>query len=341
MKIKLKQLEPNPFRDLVRYPIHREKIEMLKASIRTTGFWDNVLVRFAPVKDQDATAPRHTYAETVEARKYQIAYGHHRLEALRELIKEQCIDEDFEVDLPVRHLDDASMLRIMATENAKEYGVSCEVLDETVRSTRDYISRETKTPLREITAVDIAQFLGGGWHEDKVGDSLQRMGLFDRGAMRPEDVAGLSPKAARQVMREVSKVEKGVVREQLEEAQDEDKDLTEDDRKVIRRKANQAAQHVAGRLGEHLRSGGAVAEIKEKSFDAQAELIPEEASEPDRKLSTIDAAARAVHARDFQRKIEMLLKYKAYMSPGAKHELAGTLREVKAWCTKVMEGMDE
>ncbi len=81
---------------------------MLKASIRTTGFWDNLLVRKA------GTA-------------FEVAYGHHRLEALRELVKESLIDEEFELELPVRNLDDATMIRIMASENVEEYRVTSDI----------------------------------------------------------------------------------------------------------------------------------------------------------------------------------------------------------------------
>ncbi len=320
-KIKLKQLTPNPYRDMAHYPIHREKVEMLKASIRTTGFWDNLLVR-------------------KNGSHYEVAYGHHRLEALKELVKESLIDEDYELELPVRNLDDAAMIRIMASENFEEYRVTSDIIDETVRVTREYIQRETKTPVNEIGAADISQFLGGGWNEDKVASSLQRLVLFDRGTLQREQVSGMSHTAAKGIQREVAKVERAVVRGAMEDSDDPD-DVTEDERKRIRHQAQKVAKHVAGVLSEHVRSGGSIGKMKEKSLDAQAEMVPEDAPDDERKLSTIDAAARAVNARDFQRKIEMLMKYKEYMSPGAKHELAGTLREVTGWCKQMLEALAE
>src|ERR1043165_1634389 len=111
-KIKLNQLKPNPFRDMAHYPIHREKLEMLKASIRTTGFWDNLLVRKA-------------------GSHFEVAYGHHRLEALKELVRENVLDENYDFELPVRNLDDAAMIRIMASENIEEYRVTSDIIDET------------------------------------------------------------------------------------------------------------------------------------------------------------------------------------------------------------------
>ena len=68
-----------------------------------------------------------------------------------------------------------------------------------------------------------------------------------------------------------------------------------------------------------------------------ARMAPREA----RSLSTIDAAARAVHARAFQRKIELLFKYKNYMSAEGKHELLGTLKEVAGWCRQMVEKIEE
>lgn len=320
-KIKLKQLRPNPYRDMAHYPMHREKIEMLKASIRTTGFWDNLLVRKA-------------------GSTFEVAYGHHRLEALKELVKESVIDEDYELELPVRNLDDATMIRIMASENVEEYRVTSDIIDETVRVTREYIQRETKTPINEIGAADISQFLGGGWNEDKVSSSLQRLILFDRGTLKREQVSGLSHTAAKGIQREVAKVERAVVRGALEHAEDT-QDITEDERKTIRNQAQKVAKHVADVLSDHVRTGGSMGKMQEKSLDAQAEMVPEDAPEDERKLSTIDAAARAVNARDFQRKIEMLMKYKEYMSPGAKHELAGTLKEVIGWSKQMLEALAE
>jgi len=321
-KIPFKQLRPNPFRDLAHYPIHRDKVEALKASIRTTGFWDNLLVRKAGAN-------------------FEVAYGHHRLEALKELVKESVIDDDFELELPVRNLDDAAMIRVMASENLEEYRVTADLIDETVRVTREFIQRETKTSVRDITAADISQFLGGGWSEDKVARSLQRLRLFDEGTLTRAQIAGLTPSAASGIQREITKVERAVTRDAIERAEEDDDDFSEEDRKRIRGQAQKIAKHVAGALTDHRHNGGQSSKLKEKSLDAQAELIPEDAPEDERRLSTIDAAARAVNARDFQRKVEMLMKYKEYMSPGARHELSGTLKEVAGWCRQMLQGLEE
>jgi hypothetical protein len=318
MKISVQDLRPNPYRDITRYPISREKVEALKASIRSTGFWDNVLVR----KSEDGDY-------------FELAYGHHRLEALKELIDEKAFNPDEPLELCVRKIDDPTMIRIMANENVTEYRATAEVIDETIRVTREYIQAQTKTPLAEITPSDISQFLGGTWNEDKVGISLQRLGLFDRGVIKREQLKGLSHTAAKGIQREVAKVEKTMLRQKMKHLE-EDEDVTEQERKRVRAQVQNVANHVAQVLSEHVRGGGTMSDAKERSLDAQAELIPEDAPAEERQLSTIDAAAKAVNGREFQRKVELLLRYREYMSVDARDELAVKLKEMAAWCKEML-----
>jgi len=118
MKVKVKHLEPNPFRRIDKYPIDRNKVESLKLSIQDTSFWDNILARPNGGKY-----------------KAQIAYGHHRLIALQELGVE-------EVDIPLRPLTDAQMIKIMANENMDEWKLIPKVMIETVLVTRDFLNAE-------------------------------------------------------------------------------------------------------------------------------------------------------------------------------------------------------
>jgi hypothetical protein len=93
MKISFKDIRPNPFRNLNSFPLDQQKVTELVSSIKATdaGFWDNVLVR----KNGDF---------------YELAYGHHRLEAARQAgLKE--------ADFIVKKLTDDEMLKIMVLEN--------------------------------------------------------------------------------------------------------------------------------------------------------------------------------------------------------------------------------
>jgi hypothetical protein len=117
MKIKVADLKPNPFRNIKNYPINREKVEALKNSINETTFWDNIMARKSG------------------GGKFEIAYGHHRLEALKELgIKE--------IDIPVRDLDDATMLKMMADENMDVWRQNTVVINETVLAAKLFLEKE-------------------------------------------------------------------------------------------------------------------------------------------------------------------------------------------------------
>jgi ParB/RepB/Spo0J family partition protein len=119
MKIKIRDLKPNPYRDLKKYPIDKNKIEGLKASIKQTGFWDNILARENPS----------------EKGKYQIAYGHHRLLALQQL-------DIIEIDIPVKNLSESEMVLIAVTENREQWDMNETRLLECVDTVKTFLDSE-------------------------------------------------------------------------------------------------------------------------------------------------------------------------------------------------------
>ena len=187
-------LRPNPFRRLAEYPIIREKIDALKESIDSTGFWGTIVGR--PHK-----------GSLVE-----IAFGHHRLQAL----KECKIDR---VEIIVRDLSNEQMLKMMARENLEEWGTSAWVEIETIRSTIDAYgkglielpkvpAKTRKDQIRDVshgvgthqyTIGTIALFLG--WTREHDGDRLQpnyacetafkALDMIDAGRLREADLKGL------------------------------------------------------------------------------------------------------------------------------------------------------
>src|SRR5262245_55666787 len=163
---RLADIKPNPFRHIDRYPIQREKVGALRESYRVTGYWGNIVARL-----MGSTA--------------EIAYGHHRLVALREEY-----GEDQEISLLIHDLDDEAMLQIMARENMEQWGTSAAVEQETVRAVVEaYAAGKINLPPKPegtsrtiwraapgfqksarvfekaYTAEQIAQFLG--WQEYK------------------------------------------------------------------------------------------------------------------------------------------------------------------------------
>ncbi len=211
MKIQIKDLKPNPFRDMENYPISPEKIRSLTDSINQTGFWDNILAR----KNNG---------------KIEIAYGHHRLVVLRKLFK----PDDF-VDIPVRELDDATMIRIMANENDESWATNINILNETVSVVMKYLKKEyflKKFPPRGIgtrgfkafeglplpkleelqhgtgtvISYQISKWLGGNWNQRRVYLILDRLGLYDKGELDKEASESLPPTATHEFTRATKQI---------------------------------------------------------------------------------------------------------------------------------------
>jgi len=205
---KLSDIRPNPARDLKAYPPRPNVIEDLRESIRETDFWENVVARELP----DGTA--------------EIAYGHHRLEALR-----REFGEDYEVELIIKELTDEKMLDIMIRENAEEWSDSpmlraMEAVEATVRhyakdrielpavpertadavkrfapgfaKGRDRRSRSTDHP---YTASTLAESLPE--NPTKIKHALRALEAVETGDVCRADFAGLSMAAAADLLRDL------------------------------------------------------------------------------------------------------------------------------------------
>jgi hypothetical protein len=94
--VPLELIRPNPYRDFDLHPIGEEQVERLMASIDHTGFWASVVARRV-------------------ADGYQLAFGHHRIEAARRL-------NATVVPIEVRELSDWQMVEMLAAENATQRG---------------------------------------------------------------------------------------------------------------------------------------------------------------------------------------------------------------------------
>src|SRR4029077_1459467 len=93
ISIPIRDLLPNPFRNMKTYRINEEKVEELIASFKSTGFWPNIVGR-------------------KKNGQVEIAYGHHRREAAKRLY-----GSTYKVEVIIQDLDDAKMIQMMASEN--------------------------------------------------------------------------------------------------------------------------------------------------------------------------------------------------------------------------------
>jgi hypothetical protein len=186
-------IAPNPFRNIDRYPINREKVEKLKESIGRTDFWDNLVARL----NADG--------------KPEIGYGHHRMVALRELYP-----AEHKISLIIRDLDDAAMLHVMADENMQEWASSGAVIVETVRAVRDFLlagKPKVSTggrPPEPASKAAITKFLG--WPESRVEDALGIINAEEAGELGPEDTTDLGIEQATIMRRHVARIKDPVVK---------------------------------------------------------------------------------------------------------------------------------
>ncbi len=166
-KVKLMDIRPNPYRDFGIYPFRDDKVLQLMESIRTTGFWGGLIGR-----EKDG--------------KVEIAYGHHRLEALRKMFPEEA-----EFDVTIRGLSDTDMIKLMSRENAEEWACPIAAIDDAVKAVRDHLMKNrdslrellSSTPNEDkrirIGARVIADFMGK--KEGTVRSSLERLNLIESG----------------------------------------------------------------------------------------------------------------------------------------------------------------
>jgi ParB-like nuclease domain len=119
-KIAVADILPNPHRDLKLNPVQDERVDELIESFERSGFWDNIIVREHPTREG----------------KYQLAYGHNRLAALKH--KRVVVDT---ITIPVVKLTDWEMYCTMVDENELSGKVTPQIALENVGVGCDLIER--------------------------------------------------------------------------------------------------------------------------------------------------------------------------------------------------------
>ncbi|MHB8655003.1 MAG: ParB/RepB/Spo0J family partition protein [Terriglobia bacterium] len=160
-EVALSAVKPNPFRQLDKFPLDEARVAILRKSIQRTDFWGNVVCR-------------------KRGEFYEIAYGHHRLEALR-----RELGAKGKVRLLVRELDDETMLKMMAADNDDAYNLSPGFILETVEAAQKFTRKQKGQPAKAV----IAKFLG--WPLERVNQALAQLGAIEREELSREAVKKL------------------------------------------------------------------------------------------------------------------------------------------------------
>jgi hypothetical protein len=176
--VALTAIDPNPYRDLGRYPWVERKVEQLKRSIADVGFWEGVIAR-------------------PHGERFQTAFGHHRIEAGRRLGLAT-------VPLIVRPLTDEQMLAFMGRENGEDYGTDLLVMLNAWEGAVEFLSSGGAPP----KPLAVAALLGWTTRHSDGGQTMTDVGkacsgaftLIRDGQMARSEFAGLSVAAAHRVV---------------------------------------------------------------------------------------------------------------------------------------------
>lgn len=218
-KINIEFIKNNPNRRMDLFKIDPVKVKGLVESINQTGFWDNIMVRpfdntladgTAVMNHTEMTAALADGRVNFSAQVFELAYGHHRLEALKEAgIKE--------IDVPVKYISDEHMMRIMALENKEGWGAVLISNLETVRQAKEFLEkflkdfrdwadytstledpeRDAIMPKRRFQDAKangvgyraVADFLGESWNATDVRIPMAVFKAIDKGYFTQEQIA--------------------------------------------------------------------------------------------------------------------------------------------------------
>jgi len=172
-KIAIKNILPNPYRGINKYPIDKEKVNELIESYQKTGMWIGIVGR-----------PHNNNG------KVEISFGHHRLEAAKKLGYK-------EIDVDVRKIGDADMIKMMADENM-DRKINSAVINQTVMSAKEYMDNSLKHGKFEFTMLfkekeylerakrhgvgekSLVQFLGKSWQRN-INIALRTLNESEKG----------------------------------------------------------------------------------------------------------------------------------------------------------------
>jgi hypothetical protein len=176
--VSLSSIEPNPFRDLKTYPYDKRKLEALERSIEHVGLWEGLIGRRA-------------------GHGYQLAFGHHRLEAARSR-------KLTTVPLIIRDLTDEEMVGFMGRENMEDFNSDFLVMLASWEAAQKFlISTEIKTaqPLETARLLGWTRVVGKQDNLNNLASACNAAAtLINSGHFARDDLSGMSVSAAREIV---------------------------------------------------------------------------------------------------------------------------------------------
>lgn len=338
MRVKLKELKPNPYRVEAEYD--EERLTALIESMETTGFWGGLTVR-----EKDGLV--------------EVPYGHHRVEAAKRLW-----GEEYEVDVDVAEIGDEEMVRRLALENSEAF--SHDFYSGTVMSVQAAVRflRATRgLPAdKPFEAIEIAAFLGWTFassHEGKqqaqprVRTALRAIELAELGYLSLQALRGGGMESAKKVLLSAEAAYDMVLREKAKKLAAIEAERTRREQLAVeaerRRVAAEKAAIEAKTKAEAERAKEAAA-----AAERQRKHEAEKAAETVEKVEVIQQTARraaqasATKSGDAIRAIQRgeittptLLEYQRLkeLKPKTKKTTVAPLRDITEQFTKRVDNM--
>ena len=343
-QVAIKDLLPNPFRKIERYPIQRAKVEALKESFQKTTFWDNCVAR-------------------IKNNQVELAYGHHRRQALLEYYQ---ADPDHKVGIIIRELSDETMIQIMANENMEEWGTNSAVEQETIRTVVEAYAegkiklgqpgfKMAKADMRyapsfikgqhvicsgishPYTAVLIASFLG--WDKQKVQTILAALELIEEGILAENQFQDRNITKSRNLVRETSR-RKEAREKQAKNVEKEAEQAEDPTRKQyllgkaqeLKQQAKTEAKLVGQKIQDEVGSGRRGAQEARQLAEQVLPPLPKSEREPpdiNKFASTLAGQIRDLLNDDsYSAKLIRLTQFRGNLLEGYKRELVAELNRL-------------
>jgi len=290
MQVDLRTLQPNPYRDFTIDPMDEEVVEALRHSIEEDGFWGGIVCRQTP----NGTI--------------QIGAGHHRVQAALEA---GITSADVFVG---RDMDDVSIIRVYARENATQRGNTSSALAGTIASAVRCLLKDAFTEGTILTGLGIhkpevvrqgvggptiLKFLPGipGIHINSVQHQLANLkasGHYARILQEVQEEIEQEQREAEAAL-EAAEREQERLRQEREEAEEQAR-IAEAERREAATRARKARQEADRRRAEEATKAEALARDRAR---VQAEL----------------AAKRRAEAEEQQRHFDQLRQQEEVQAP--------------------------
>jgi len=324
INVPIGRVKHSPFRLLKDYPWKESKIKALQKSIEDVGLWEGIIARGDSMSG------------------YQIAFGHHRLEAATRAGLAT-------IPLIVRGLSDEQMIQFMGRENMEDYNADFLTMLNSWEAAVKFSDHGQKN----LQSIEVARVLG--WTSKNAGSETDEMRataiacsnahkLILGGYNNRKDFDGCTVRAARQICtRAVSTMDRLDKAAQSGSVSHADKEMAKDHiakgAKAVAKEVSkgQGTQNLAGRVEAAAFESAAETKTRETPLFA---IIAKGVADNIRKTLSDDADSRKV--KEIVKALELITMAEDWQAiRSIKYELCELADRAMSWDSKLPESADK